>query len=127
MRLVWMIILMVIPWGALAQDTPLAVIERDLALLRLDVVAMKDQMATKAQYEILHGMISEIKTIVNPKLEKVESLDTWKDGHIKSHELLETGKDRSLVLLIGLITFIFAAITIGTNVVFSRRNGNHAG
>ena len=100
MRFIWLIILILIPCTVLAQDTPLAVIERDLALLREYVGELKDQTATKAQYETLRGMISEIKTIVNPKLEKVDSLIAWREGHDKSHELVEKGKDRSIVLWI---------------------------
>jgi hypothetical protein len=123
MRFVWMIILVLIPWVALAKDETLPVIARDLALLREDVGVIKEKMATKEQYQALYNVI---QTNVIPELQKVESLDTWKDGHIKAHELLETGKDRSLVFWIGLITFILTAVTIGTNVILVKRNGNHA-
>lgn len=125
MKLVWMIILILISGGALAQDTSLAVIERDLELLREDVGEIKDRMVTQAQYRTLHSMIDGIKTDVKPKLEKVESLDTWKDGHVRSHDLVEKEKDRSLAFGIGLVTFIFTAVTIGTQIVMAKRNGNN--
>ncbi len=127
MRWIWLIALIAISGVAIADDTAtrVAVIEKDVKLLREDVRALRRSSITKAEWKMLCENVDEIKTLVNPKLEKVDILTTWREGHVKIHDMAEKGKDRSIVFWFGLLTIVFAAVTFGKDFIVARRNGNH--
>jgi len=126
MRFIVVLLIIVISGVAIADDTAtrVAVIEKDVKLLREDVGEIKNKMVTKSEFELLCETVREIKALVNPKLEKVDGMLTWQDSHIRLHDTTEKNKDRSIFIYFGLFTAIFTAISFGKDFVISKRNGN---
>jgi hypothetical protein len=127
MRLIAILTLIAISGVALADDTAtrVAVIEKDIKLLRDDVQYLKDRSLTRLEYKALYEMVSDIRTRVTPKLSEIDTLAAWKEGHLRSHEVAGADRDRSVVVWIGLVTIFVAAVSIGSNYILAKRNGNH--
>jgi hypothetical protein len=98
--------------------TRVAVIEKDVKLLREDVGEIKTNMVTKSEFETLCETVRDIKTI------KQHGMLTWQDSHIRLHDNVENSRNSSNVFWFGALALIFTAVSFGKDFIMGKRNGN---
>lgn len=62
--------------------------------------------------------IAELKSILNPKLDKVDALWEWREGHVRDEDRRERRQGRLIAIYSIIITVVVSAVNILIKVKF---------